>query len=517
MLDLMIVSPTAHAQIYQGLSSEYAAIEPPIWAAMLAASCLKGGFTTELVDCEGEFIGYQDVAKRVADLSPKLVAVVVYGQQPSASTQNMHGASLTLDAIKALVPDQKVILIGGHVSALPRQTLEEENVDFVCQGEGIFTLKGLLGTDMRRPDLLRKVPGLWFKDDLGQVVNTAPAAMVAMDVLEQELPGLAYSLLPMQNYRAHNWHCYDNITDRGGYASLYTSLGCPFTCSFCCINAPFGANRFRYWQPEFIVSQIDMLVEKFGVKNLKIADEMFVLKEPHFMEICRLLEQRDYQLNIWAYSRVDTVKERHLEQLKRAGVNWLGLGIESVSAKVRDDVIKGKFKADRISEVVDSIQSADIHVAGNFIFGLPEDDLSSMKFNLDYAMSLNLDMANFYSAMAYPGSKLYREAIDKKWSLPETWLGYSQHAYECLPLPTNHIGADQVLAFRDKAWQAFHTNPGFLNRMQRKFGDNVHRHLKDMTNYILPRKYAAPKLNQEFSYSHFDSSTYIIPTEKKVA
>ena len=92
------------------------------------------------------------------------------------------------------------------------------------------------------------------------------------------------------------------------------------------------------------------------------------------------------------------------------------------------------------------------------MFGLPDDDFKTMQETLELAIELNCEMANFYSAMAYPGSQLFDIAISDGCNLPETWLGYSQHAYETLPLPTNHIAAGEVLAFRDKAWKEYFTS-----------------------------------------------------------
>jgi len=509
---LLILNPTAHAQIYQGLSSEYAAIEPPIWAAMIANSLRNAGYKIELIDSVGEQLGYLDVAELVREMKPHLVAVVVYGQQPSASTQNMHGARLTIEAIRGVAPDVKISILGGHPSALPLRTMEEEDVDFVCQGEGILSLRGLLDVKMDQIDQIKQVPGLWYRDGNG-VKSTAPATIIEQPDLVQQLPGPAYDLLPMHRYRAHDWHCYGRLDDRLAYASIYTSLGCPFNCSFCCINAPFGTRQFRFWDPKFIISIIDELATLYGVRHLKIADEMFVLKESHFIELCRLIAERDYDLNIWAYARIDTINERNLYWLKRAGINWLGLGIESVSTAIRRDVIKGKFSEDRIYKVVGMIQDAGIHVAGNFIFGLPQDDPTSMRYNLEQAMGLRLDMANFYTAMAYPGSRLYETAQGQNTQLPDSWLVYSQHAFECLPLPTDHLTAGQVLAFRDHSWQAFHSDPNYLNHMKNKFGEADANHIIKMSQYRLPRKYAEKKLNVPLRFDHFNSDDYIIPAE----
>jgi anaerobic magnesium-protoporphyrin IX monomethyl ester cyclase len=161
--------------------------------------------------------------------------------------------------------------------------------------------------------------------------------------LDRQLPGQAWDLLDMTRYRAHNWHCFGHLEARAPYASLQTSLGCPFTCSFCCINSPFGTPMLRTWSPDNVIAQIDRLVRDYGVSNIKIPDEMFVLNRRHVIGICDRIIERGYRLNIWAYARVDTVQDEVLAKLARAGFTWLGLGIESGSQHVRDGVEKGRF------------------------------------------------------------------------------------------------------------------------------------------------------------------------------
>ena len=145
------------------------------------------------------------------------------------------------------------------------------------------------------------------------------------------------------------------------------------------------------------------------------------------------------------------MKPKYLAELKAAGVNWLALGIESKSKFVRDGVAKGRFNDEDIYRIVQEIKDAGIHVIGNYIFGLPDDNFQTMNETLNMALEMNCEMANFYSAMAYPGSQLFDMAIKDGIALPESWLGYSQHAFESLPLATKHISAGEVLAFRDRA------------------------------------------------------------------
>jgi len=249
-------------------------------------------------------------------------------------------------------------------------------------------------------------------------------------------------------------------------------------------------NSYRMWKPKTIVAEIDKLVHQYGIRNIKIADELFVLNPKHVNDLCDLIIERNYDLNIWAYARVDTVKEGMVEKLRRAGVHWLAFGIEAASERVRDDVEKGFDQSD-IAKTIGVVRAAGINVIGNFIFGLPEDDLSSMQATLDLALDLNCEFANFYVAMAYPGSQLYNDAVRKGWPLPETWSGYSQHAVDTLPLPTKYLPAGEVLRFRDQAFQAYFNSPNYLDMINRKFGAETKAHLHAMAAHRLERRYAS--------------------------
>jgi radical SAM superfamily enzyme YgiQ (UPF0313 family) len=225
------------------------------------------------------------------------------------------------------------------------------------------------------------------------------------------------------------------------------------------------------------------------VKTFKIIDEMFVLNYRHVDGICNLLAAKPYadELNIWAYARVDTVRPDRLRLLRKAGIRWLALGIESGSAHVRDGAEKSLDQAD-IVKIVREIQKAGIFVIGNFIFGLPDDDLQSMRQTLALAQELNCEFANFYSAMAYPGSPLYQLALQRGWELPEAWSGYSQHSYDCKPLPTEKLSAADVLRFRDHAFHQYFEGPRYLASIAQRFGWPTRRHLEGMAKTRLKRR-----------------------------
>jgi radical SAM superfamily enzyme YgiQ (UPF0313 family) len=176
--------------------------------------------------------------------------------------------------------------------------------------------------------------------------------------------------------------------------------------------------------------------------------------------------------------------------MKKAGINWLALGIESASALVRDGANKQMRRQD-IADVVRAIQGEGIRVAANYIFGLPDDTHETMEETLDMALELNTEWANFYCAMAYPGSRLYDMAVRDAWELPAQWHGYSQHSFEALPLPTRHIGAAEVLKFRDEAFHRYFENPDYLSMVEKRFGKKVRQHINSMTSTRLKRRLLA--------------------------
>ncbi len=501
-MDILFIHPNASKKIYQGLSKNHSAIEPPIWASMLANS-VRNDHSTAILDAEALHYDYSSTAKEINNIKPKIACFVVYGQQPSASSQNMEGACATADELKSLNGDIFILFVGGHVSALPRETLEKEkSIDAVCQNEGVYCIKNLLKvSDIKNDTLLRKVKGLSFRsrDEKSHIYTNDPEIVVPKKDLETDLPGMAWDLLPpLKNYRTSGWHSWSNGSEKEPFASIYTSLGCPYKCSFCMINIINRINNdenitsensksFRWWNPEFIIQQFDEIAKQ-GVKNVKIADELFVLNPNHFIKICDLIIERGYDFNIWAYSRVDTCKPKFLEKLKKAGVNWLGLGIENPDTELRKEIHKDGYQEVSINELMSNIRNAGINIGGNYIFGLPHDTKETMENTLNFAIENKTEMANFYCAMAYPGSPLFKEARENGIELPSSYSGYSQHSYDMLNLSNEHLTSAEICKFRDEAFNTYHKDESYLSLLENKFGQAARKDMENTLSIDLKRQ-----------------------------
>jgi radical SAM superfamily enzyme YgiQ (UPF0313 family) len=499
-LDVLFVNADSSARAYQELSKDFSAIEPPTWALLLAQSCRAKGFGVAILDCGAERLDDDQSVRRIAEANPRLVCFVVYGQNPNSGTTNMIGVESLANKLKSAHPQYLTCVVGSHASALPKEVLTHKSLDVVLLNEGVYALHNLLASDLKND--LPKIRGIGFKTNGSSQLNP-PEGVVPQAKMDTDLPGYAWDLLPYRQkpldlYRAHFWHAEFNHDLRTPFAAIYTSLGCKFKCDFCMINivnrvnneegvASADSPNMRFWSPAFMLQEFEKLAA-LGARTIRVSDEMFFLNKNYFEPLVNGLAERDLGLRMWTYSRIDTVRQQYLEVFRKAGIQWLALGVEAANQKIRREVSKGSFEEVDIREVIKTINASGINIISNYIFGFPDDTLETMQQTLDLALELNTEMVNMYPCQALPGSPLYWTAKTNNWKLPDSYAGYAFLSYESEPLPTRHLSAAQVLKFRDDAWQKYFKSPPFLALVEKKFGAPQRKNVEDMAKIRLKRK-----------------------------
>jgi len=499
-LDVLFVEADSSGVAYQDLGKIYAAIETPTWSLLLAQSCRAKGYGVGILDQTAERLSDLDALRRIQDAKPRLAVFVVYGQNPNSGTTNMIGASRLACVLKKTAPEIKICFVGSHSSALPKEVLALPWVDLVLLNEGVYALHNLLATNL--DDHVSHVKGIAHKAN-GVLAINDPQPVVPHERMDYDLPGYAWDLLPYDKkpfdlYRAHFWHAEFSHLKRTPFAAIYTSLGCRFACDFCMINivnrvdnsdrvVSANSRNMRYWSPEFITKEFEKLAG-YGVETVRISDEMFFLDKRYYEPLLENIIDRGLRFRMWSYSRVDTVKKEFLDLFKRAGIGWLALGVEAGNQMVRKEVSKGSFKDVNIREVIREVRESGLNVISNYIFGFPDDTMTTMKQTLDLALELCTEMVNMYPCQALPGSPLYNTAKDMGWKLPDSPEGFAFLSYESLPLPTKHLSAAEVLRFRDYSWQTYFTHPPFLKLIESKFGTEERRNIEAMSRIKLRRK-----------------------------
>jgi radical SAM superfamily enzyme YgiQ (UPF0313 family) len=506
-MDVLFINPGSAKDVYQGLSTDYSGIGTPYWLLLLSQSCRSQGYEVGVLDVLAEKLLLDDAITRIKDLNPRLITFCVYGENVNSGTTQMSGAVRLADLLKECGVEIPISFVGSHVQALPYKVLDEEpNIDIIFTNEGVYSLWNILKLDdLTDIDKLKTIRGIGFiKDD--KPFLTKPEKIVPQERMDIDLPGYAWDLLPYDKkpfdlYRSPMWHGEYDHDKRTPYAALYTSLGCLFQCEFCMINilnrddldevgVAGNYNKMRFWSPEFIIKEFDKLVE-MGVETIRIADEMFLLNPKYYVPLTEMLSKRPYadRLRMWAYSRVDTIRRPGvLKLLRKAGIKWLCLGIESADKNVRLEVSKGKFEDVNIVDVVNQIHDADIGIIANYMFGLPGDTHETMQKTLDLSLELNTIAWNAYAAMPLPGSQLYKNAVDAGIDLPEDYAGYSFHAYTTKPLPTEDLTPEEILRFRDKAYLIYHNDKKFLEKVKNTYGDIAVDNIIKNTKVKLKRK-----------------------------
>lgn len=478
MIDCLFISPDSSKESYQGLADRYTAIEPQPWLHLLAGA-LRNEYDVACLDPLAEGMSDADAWEVIAACDPRYICFVIYGQNPNSGTTNMAGAVRLSKYIRSQTHHIPIVFIGSHPSALPYETLklthtgqEDYVCDYVCPGDGLNALRSILRGEVN----YRYV--VWGK-------AASP----------EELK-YAWDLLPdLGKYRCHTWHCNFDESKRSPFAAIYTSLGCTFKCDFCMINLvnrtseeqrdASESSGMRYFNPDYVLSQLQYLAGQ-GVRNVRLSDEMFFLNRNHYLPIVNGLVTRGLDLNLWAYARVDTVRPNYLPLFKKAGINWLCLGIESGNQRVRREASKGSYEDVDVRQVAQEIKDAGINLLANFMFGLPEDTPESMEETLQLALELNAEHTNFYPCMALPGSPIYRNASAQGIELPQPYSAFSFHSYDCQPLATKHCSAADVLRFRDRAWERCSLDPAHLALVDEKFGTS--RQIVEQAKVKLKRK-----------------------------
>jgi radical SAM superfamily enzyme YgiQ (UPF0313 family) len=490
MSDVVLIHPGNDRLTYQGLLDDLSAVEPPTRMLLTAQYLRNCGQDVVCLDGVACFDSCEGVVSAALDVEPKLIVVFVSGHHPSASTQMMPASMKIAEIIKSRDSRIPIVFCGVHPAALPEQTLRESAIDFVLCDEAFSSLNKLVQA-LGSGGEIDTVPSLYYWKD-GEVVHNPRGEELDEDTLNEMVDRPAWDLIPHSfyktRYRSHNWHAFTNNFFRTPYVSLITSLGCPYRCEYCCVNAPYTTRQCRVWSSEKVLSQLDYAVWNYGVINIKIVDELFFHQPSRVVEILDLLGQRTYSrnLNIWAYARVDTIIGYDFFKLRNLGFRWIALGIESGNLEIRKKFGKA-YTNDEIRDVVEQLREAEIAVIGNFMFGLPDDTLETMQETFELAKELNCDFANFYCTTAYPGSKLYDESVRLGKTLPESWGDYAQHAERFVPLANDNLTSEEILQFRDRAFTEYFSSEQYCVLLKNRFGSEA-------TNQI--RKILSTKLNR---------------------
>lgn len=370
-------------------------ILPPLGLLSIASVLERAGHTLKLYNTNTEFKSHETLNRDAIDFVPDIVGF-------SATSLTIAEALLEARQVKKIFPGVPVILGGAHSTACFEQVIEDPAVDYVVRGEGEQTCVELVRA-IAQKNGFEKILGLSFKS-AGKAVHNPPRPLIAdLDIL----PFPAYHLL-----RDIQLYTFPQQTRRKPMLTLITSRGCSKACVFCSVFLATGqAACWRGFSANYVVDLIELLVEKFGVKELSIQDDNFAGDPERAEKICDGIVRRGLQKRMcWRAAngvRADCVTKRLLQKMKDSGCYHVGFGIESGNQRILDRNGKGET-LETITNAVRWASEVGLRTNGSFIIGLLGDTEATMRDTINYAKSLPLDQASFNMMMPIPGSGFFR-------------------------------------------------------------------------------------------------------------
>lgn len=371
------------------------------------ASVLEKDYEVKILDCvaEGSLEGTllpngetrygqtdEEIRKYITFYNPDLVGVSCLFSNKAWDAHN------TCRLVKEVNPKIITVMGGAHPSALPEETLEDKNVTYVVKGEGEAIFYALCNDVSRTFD---KDRGIWDPKDNIAYPN--------LDVL----PFPARHLLPMKKYLSGE--SPHSGLKRTPVASITTSRGCPFDCNFCAIKCMWG-DSFRVRSAENVLTEIDHLISKYGIRELHIEDDNFTGNKKRAMQICQGIIDRKYDLTINSPSglAIRSMDEELMDKMKEAGYYSLSFAIESGSQEVLK-LMNKRVDHKKAKRLVDYARSIGIKTKAFYILGYPGESKTTMHQTVEFAGELMADWSLFFPATPLPGTPMLETCKKNGW------------------------------------------------------------------------------------------------------
>ena len=337
---------------------------------------------------------FDEIYREIKKQSPDIVGI-------GCLFSSQYEAAMRIAEI-AKKHNTKVIIGGSHPSSQPEETMQDKNIDFIVLGEGEETSKQLINA-IKNGKSLEKIDGIAYRKHGKIKVNPRKTWIKNLD----SLPLPARHLLNMKKYFASKTSHGPELM-RTPYTSMITSRGCPFSCIFC--DHPFG-KTVRMHSPEYSVKEIEILVNKYGAREIQFHDENLMYDKERLRKICDKIIEKKIDITWSCYARADRADYELFKKMNEAGCWMVSFGIESGNQEVLNFIKKGTT-LEIVRKAVAAARKAGLQVRGSYMVGHPIDTKETIKETIKFVKSLKLDHASCAITVPYPGSELY-EIADK--------------------------------------------------------------------------------------------------------
>jgi len=418
----------------------------PLGLLSIAAWLEREGHEVSVLDClgPGAAPGAEAVVRDLLEFRPDLVGF-------STTTSSFLDGHALAVRLKEADPGIRTVFGGVHVSAVGEPLLERyAAIDYLCPGEGEVTLAALAGDGNPR-----EIDGLIWRDGERIAANRARPTLPDLD----RLPFPAYHLL--RGFpRGYNLPLFSYIRTPG--ATMVTSRGCPYRCSYC--DRSVFRQSYRMNSPEYIYEHLSHLRRHFGVRHVNIYDDLFTAHRPRIAELCRLLSSRPLGIQFNCAVRAGHTDRELLRMLREAGCLMVSVGIESGEPELLARH-KAGVTLEELRETVALIRESGLRAKGLFMMGLPGETEESIRKTSDFCLSLELDDMNMAKFTPFPGAPVWGN-IREEGTFEEDWP--LMNCLNFVFVPRGIASRDRLDELYNRHVKRFYTDPGWRRRLIRR-------------------------------------------------
>ncbi len=415
---------------------KYFGMFPPLSLAWVAAIARQAGHQVTLIDARTLKLSKEEVLDKLKSFKPDIIGFMM--------TTYMFPETLEWIRYLKKVLKVKVVIGGYNLRVYPRESLSHPEIDYGVIEHALDTIPQLLSA-LEGKRKLEEVVGLVYKANGEIRIN--PAQPVDFE----KFPHPARDLLPNELYA-------EFPTERKNFTVMVTSLGCPYSYSFC----EAGQTAFNPRSPETVVGEMEECYFKYGIREIDIFDYDFTIDRKRTIDICRGIKNRNLDL-LWACrSRVDIDAEL-LQEMKEAGCGRIYYGLETGSQDVLDKLRKG-ITFDQIRKTIGITKELGMKALGFFLVGAPGETKKTVKRTLKFAKELDLDYVQFSKCLAKPLTSLWKQMVQETGE--DYWRDWvlGKEVDRPLPRPWTDLTNEQLDRLAKRAYVSYHSRPSFLLR-----------------------------------------------------
>ncbi len=418
-------------------------VSPPLGLAYLGGAVLESGNECKILDMESQQLSVADVIEKIEQYLPHLIGI-------TSTSPVYKNAKYVGRIIKKQFQDIPIGIGGVHSTILGKQILEEcPHFDFQVVGEGEKTIVEIIRA-LESGQHLSNIKGVIFRKNGSIVENPLRPLTSNLD----DLPKPARQLLDPK--------CYQHYLPGKGlisYASIFTSRGCPFECTFCSQHTMYG-RKVRFHSIERVISELRDVIDNYMVKHVIIMDETMTLKKQRMLELCNAIKKAGLTFTWEGWTHAGTVDEKLLQAMKDAGLIRLSFGIESGDPQILKS-IKKKVTLDQIRNAYTIADKIGIETRGSAILGHPHETRKTAWQTIKFIRSIKECQQMFLNvACPYPGTELYDCAVNGKGGMKLLTTDYSMvKRYGTPVISVNDLGPRDLQQLQSIGLLLFYLTP----------------------------------------------------------